>query len=63
MKFVSIPRHPGKLLILFVLSLTLLQVACIGRQPMQQGTWSGQDGFKNKSTDQAGHSPENPERG
>ena len=38
------------------------QWACIGRQPAQQGTWSGQDHFKTKVSDEAGHSPESPSK-
>jgi hypothetical protein len=49
----------------FLLFATIAMLAfeggCIGRQPPQQGTWSKQDGFKTKVTDERRHSPANPE--
>ena len=47
-----------KTMVLGLFSLALFQAACIGRQPAQQGTWSKQDGFRNKVSDQWGHAPE-----
>jgi hypothetical protein len=51
------------LILVVTIAVLALQVGCIGRQPMQQGTWSPQDGFKAKTTDTAGHSPANPDKG
>jgi hypothetical protein len=50
-----------RLLLLAILSILAFQAGCIGRQPPQQGTWSKQDGFKTKVSDERKHSPANPE--
>jgi hypothetical protein len=50
-----------RLLLLAVLSILAFQAGCIGRQPPQQGTWSKQDGFKTKVSDQRKNSPANSE--
>jgi hypothetical protein len=50
-----------RLLLLLTLAILAFQAGCIGRQPPQQGTWSKQDGFKTKVTDERKHSPANPE--
>ncbi len=46
-----------RLLLLTTLAILAFQAACIGRQPAQQGTWSKQDGFKTKVTDERKNSP------
>jgi hypothetical protein len=50
-----------KLCLMAVVLIALSLSACIGRQPPQQGTWSAENGFKTKLSDQAPYSPQNPE--
>ncbi len=58
------PDHEGTLklskIVLFILiSVTLLNIGC-GPQASQQGTWSRDDGFKHKVTQDVKESKEKP---